>query len=248
MSLMALRDRAPVRSAATQAAPATGTEGLNDGSAHRWSGVTFLLAACAGTAFTVYAIRRVTGRGRHTVALVVSGLLAAVPGWFAWQTHVLEERLTSAVRSLTGIDDVEVDCQGFLREFRLDRNLGEVAYGQGGTPSKTAGLRDAVCDHLADWLDSDRDEPSIEEITALHVLTHEAVHLMGVSDERAAECRAMQRDAAMAVLLGASPEQGQALASRYAAEVYPRMPNGYTSPGCSEDGEYDESPDDGVWP
>jgi hypothetical protein len=180
--------------------------------------VTFLLAACAGTAFTVYAIRRVTGRGRHTVALVVSGLLAAVPGWFAWQTHVLEERLTSAVRSLTGIDDVEVDCQGFLREFRLDRNLGEVAYGQGGTPSKTAGLRDAVCDHLADWLDSDRDEPSIEEITAL------------------------------AVLLGASPEQGQALASRYAAEVYPRMPNGYTSPGCSEDGEYDESPDDGVWP
>ena len=49
----------------------------------------------------------------------------------------------------------------------------------------------------------------------------------------------MQRDAAMAEALGASPAEAQALARRYWTEVYPRMPDGYVG-GCGPGGTYDE--------
>jgi len=209
--------------------------------------VTWIAIAC-GLAFAVLLYRHLMKMAQHTVLLSITGVLAVVPGWFAWRTHQLEERLADAVQEISGVADAEVDCQGFLREFRLDNNLGEVQFGRDGTPSQTAGLRASVCDHLSDWLDSDKSTPSEDQIVAVHVLTHEAMHVAGITDERSAECQAMQSDARMAESLGATPRQAQTLATRYAMQVYPRMPSGYTSPGCSEDGEYDLTPGDGVWP
>lgn len=210
--------------------------------------MTLYLALFFGLLFGCFAIRHLMEKGRHPVAMAVTAVLTLVPGWFAWQTHQLESRLAEGVRAISGVSDARVDCQGFLREFRLDNNLGEVRYGRGGTTSNTAGLRDSVCDNLGDWLDSDKATPSLDQVIALHVLTHEAIHVSGNTDERGTECQAMQRDAEMAELLGATPAQAQHLAVRYAVEVYPFMPNGYTTPGCAENGAYDLSPGDGFWP
>jgi hypothetical protein len=105
-----------------------------------------------------------------------------------------------------------------------------------------------VCDNLSDYLGSDKESPTLDQVIAVHVLTHEATHVSGNTDERGTECQAMQRDAEMAEILRASRAQALHLAVRYNVEVYPRMPNGYTTPGCVENGEYDLTPDDGFWP
>ena len=40
-------------------------------------------------------------------------------------------------------------------------------------------------------------------MVAVHTLTHESIHMSGVTSESATECLAVQRDAEMARLLGA---------------------------------------------
>ena len=177
-----------------------------------------------------------------------AAVLAAVPGWFVWQTMQLENELSEAVQVISGRPDATVNCQGFLRGFRLDNNLGEVQRSRDGTMSTQADLRDSVCDNISSYLDSDKSNPSLDQVIAVHVLTHEAMHVAGDANERTTECNAMQADKEMAMQLGATAEQAQALATRYAAEVYPRMPNGYKAPECREDGAWDHTPDDGVWP
>ena len=70
--------------------------------------------------------------------------------------------------------------------------------------------------------------PSIEQLEAVHVLTHEAVHTSGVKSESLTECKAVQRDAQMARLLGASDAEAKALAWIYWRTIYPQMPDDYT--------------------
>ena len=73
------------------------------------------------------------------------------------------------------------------------------------------------------------------------------MHMRGETDEAAAECQAMQRDAAMARELGASPAAAAALAASYWRIDYPRMPDDYRSGECRPGGQMDEHLPDG-WP
>ena len=105
-----------------------------------------------------------------------------------------------------------------------------------------------TCQHLGSWYRSDRADPTLDEAIAVHVLTHEAMHVDGARDEATTECRALQRDERTVVLLGGSPQEGAALAERIATEVYPRMPEEYRSSECRPGGALDRTPDDGTWP
>jgi hypothetical protein len=128
--------------------------------------------------------------------------------------------------------------------------LGHVEFYE-GVPTGPAVISYSTCQNLAAyWRSSSREKsnPSKDEIVAVHVLTHESMHLTGVMDESLAECRAMQRDAVVAQRLGATPEQGRMLAMRYAEAVYPTMPAEYTSRDCVKGGKLDKTPTDGVWP
>ncbi len=74
----------------------------------------------------------------------------------------------------------------------------------------------------------------------MHVLTHEAMHMAGETAEAVAECRAVQRDARTAELLGATSQQARRLAAAYAGSVLPEMPDDYRSPDCIPGGALDE--------
>jgi hypothetical protein len=71
---------------------------------------------------------------------------------------------------------------------------------------------------------------------AVDVLAHESWHLAGVIDEAQTECRAVQTLAWTAEQLGATPEQGRALARRYLETGYPRLPERYRSGVCDVGG------------
>ena len=71
--------------------------------------------------------------------------------------------------------------------------------------------------------------------------------MAGTTNEAHAECEAVQRDAWTARLLGATAEQGQALASSYWREVYPRMNQTYRSSDCAAGARLDERLEHAPW-
>jgi len=151
----------------------------------------------------------------------------------------LESRLQDAASVVAG-GPVAVHCQTAGETWTdAGAELGYVRWGPGGVPERRTLIKYDACADLRSWLSSDKQDPRLDQVVAVHVLTHETMHMTGLTDEAHAECAAMQRDAAMAEELGATHAQAQALAHRYWLEVYPRMPDGYTG-GCGPGGQWDE--------
>ncbi len=176
------------------------------------------------------------------LVLVGAGLLVPVV-----RHHRLEQRLAVAASQLVGAP-VRVHCQTAGQEFvDAGAELGYVRWGRDGVPEHQTLVKHAQCGDLADYLGGGKDTPSEDEVVAVHVLTHEAMHMAGETAEAVAECQAVQRDARTAELLGATPEQARRLAETYYASVFPRMPDEYRSEDCVPGGRLDEGLPTAPW-
>jgi len=166
------------------------------------------------------------------VTLAVFGLL----GWqsyleYTWQHD--EKLYAQAIVPVAGKGKV-VHCQRLLATWVFaGAELGHVQYNSDGSISSEAWLTYETCHHLGLWMASDKANPTLDEVIAVHVLDHEAQHLAGVKSEANAECRAMQQDALIARRLGATDAEARALQWRYYTQVYPHMPSDYQAAGCS---------------
>jgi hypothetical protein len=173
---------------------------------------------------------------RGVMIPIVIGCLLAVP-WFL-RTR-LEGRLSDAASQVAG-RDVFVQCQSFSAALvDPSADLGHVAYNANGQAEPKTLIKRDQCKELADYLGSDKLDPSRDEIVAVHVLTHESIHMSGVVVEADAECLAMSQNERMARLLGAPPEAARQLALDYWRDVYPDMPSEYRSSDC--DPGFDEA-------
>ena len=145
----------------------------------------------------------------------------------------LEARLEDAASEIVG-RRVQVHCQSFGEAF-VDAGveLGYVRFGPDGVPERATLIKREPCADLRAYLGSDKTQPTRDQVVAVHTLTHEAVHMSGVTVEAQTECLAVQRDAEMARLLGASVEEAESLARYYWVNVYPRMPDGYRTSDCT---------------
>ncbi|MFC6236712.1 hypothetical protein [Longivirga aurantiaca] len=184
------------------------------------------------------------GLGLIAVPLVVLGVTER-------QWVDAEHRFSAVARALApGTDGVH--CQRLGETFTYaGAELGHVDWDEDGVPTGPAMVSYETCGRLAAYRNSsgtERSDPPLDQVIAVHVLTHEAMHLAGRLREADAECAAMQRDAWVAQQLGATAAEGQALAETYWREVYPRMPDAYTDDACTADGDLDETPGDGQWP
>ena len=134
--------------------------------------------------------------------LAALAVAAAVPG--VLRSHQ-ERRLGGAASVLAGAP-VAVRCQS-LGQAVLDGGpeLGYVRWRADGKPEPWTLIKRDQCRHLAAYVRSAKRRPSRDEVVAVHVLTHEAMHLAGRLSEAGAECAAVQRDAHTARLLGDAP-------------------------------------------
>jgi hypothetical protein len=170
--------------------------------------------------------------------------------WTERQWVTAEKKFTAVALSIEPVA-AGVHCQRLGESFvSVGSDLGHVDF-EDGVPSGPAVISYQTCNDLAAYWRStvrEKDTPPIEQVIAVHVLTHESVHLTGSLTESITECRAVQRDAVVAQRLGATKEQGRALALRYWTEVYPHLSDDYVTRDCHEDGPMDRTPHDGVWP
>jgi hypothetical protein len=178
-----------------------------------------------------------------TLAVVLALLLPVLWTEFRWLR--VQAAATTAVQTLTGNPAARVHCQRALATFLwAGADLGRVEWDE---PDR-AWLTLETCQHLGSWYRSDHLAPTLDEAVAVHVLTHEAMHVAGDRNEATTECRALQHDSRTVVLLGGTTEQGTALAKRIATEVYPTMRDEYRTPECRPGGTLDLTPGDGTWP
>jgi hypothetical protein len=206
--------------------------------------VTSLLLALAVRRGTRLAEPGGASRG----ALILFLLPTLAFGWaFAHEVRHqwTQARATAVTRELTGNPDATSVCQRYAPDLLdLSQNAGHV---MSDTPN-VAHLRRTTCNDFFSWLTSDMVDPTREQIVAVHVVVHEAMHVAGEFSEGIAECWAMQRDAEAAEFLGAGPEDAQVLAEAYYTEIYPTMSPEYRSVDCSPDEELDLTPGDGQFP
>lgn len=193
----------------------------------------------------VDALGRVKAFPYISVGLVgLLAVLAALPGI---RRSSLEHRLAKVASSLAGAK-VRVHCQSLGGAFiDAGAELGYVKYGADGVPARATLIKHDQCGNLASYLKSGKHHPSAAQVVAVHVLTHEAMHMAGTTNEARAECAALQRDAATARLLGASAHDAAALARTYWLTVYPFMPDDYRDAMCAAGGVLDEGLRDGPW-
>lgn len=178
-----------------------------------------------------------------SVAIVLTLLVPAL--WTEMRWVRVQSAATTAVQQLTGNPAARVQCQRALDTLLwAGADLGRVEWAE---PDR-AWLTLETCQHLGSWYRSDHEAPTLEEAIAVHVLTHEAMHVAGDRNEATTECRALQNDARTVVLLGGSAEQGSALAERIVTDVYPTMSEEYRTAECRPGGALDLTPEDGSWP
>ena len=85
-------------------------------------------------------------------------------------------------------------------------------------------------------------------LTAVHVLSHESVHLHGFYDEELTDCAAIQITAWVAMALGADEAFARSLAREYWTDFHLPRTGAYQSVACHDGGSLDLFPDRSGWP
>ena len=199
------------------------------------------------------------------VKLTISALVVTALAWWVAdrQDRVGNERRLSAIASQIAGRDVRVSCPGPLgRLLGWDIVEGSVRFGADGKPADETKIRKQSCAEL-DALAEGRRSKELEctgrtgiacgrngreTVMAVDVLAHESWHLHGVIDEAETECRSLQTMAWTAQQLGATAEQGHAMALAQYTGVYQEMPEAYRSGACVDGGALDLRPDDKRFP
>ena len=193
-------------------------------------------------------VRVIDPRGSRRASVILLVLATALFGWalgFEVRHQRVQATATEVTRELTGNPDAVAVCQRLTPDLLdLSQNAGHVAWDQ----PEVSHLRRSTCNAFFSWLVGDKADPSFDQVEAVHVVVHEAMHVAGQYDEGVAECWAMQSDAEAAELLGADPEDARALADAYYREHFPFMHPAYRHGGCTDGGGLDLTPGDGQFP
>jgi len=206
-------------------------------------------ALCALTLFVRWLVNRQRSTRCEFPAISIGScaVLAVVVSLPVVMRVNLDDRLSHDASKLIGVH-VAVNCQTLTgSSLDMGRELGYVEFGADGVPEHKTVIKHQQCNDLEAYLDSNKRHPSAAQVLAVHVLTHESMHMSGITSESIAECYATQHDAQMAEIMGASPDAARALAAQYWKTVYPSMPDGYTTPACRPGGSLDLHLPDAGW-
>lgn len=175
--------------------------------------------------------------------VVVFGVATVFTLHMVVQEALLERKLMKVARDLYSVRH-PIECASFFRAMS-----GEFAPAGGGvawvrTKKQDAVLAMDVCDNLKSLINNPR-QWSPEQAWAVHVFTHEVMHLRGELDEQRTDCQAYQRSAQVAQALGVRQEQALQMTLHMFREIYPRHP--YNSTECAKGRGLDENLPTSPW-
>ena len=169
------------------------------------------------------------------IMLAISGGLA----FFPIKGMLFEHKLGKVAAALIEHDSVVVNCQSTYESMF---NLGVAGFVRRG--SGVINIEVRTCDDLKEYLKNPA-SAGPRELFALHVLSHEAMHVAGFINEYLTDCKAFQRNHRTAKLLGV-PE-GIANQNAITIHRYRSTRHTYYTKDCEPGGPYDEKLPDAVW-
>lgn len=184
--------------------------------------------------------------GDNNIIMITVIAIILVPTIYAETRYqITETNLTQIVKTISKNKNGNIHCQRLSETyFNASQNLGQV----NSTQPNTAMLSYQTCQDLFSYINSPKNEPTIQEIQAVHVLTHESIHVSGDYNESSTECKAVQYNAKTAKLLGATTINSQKLAEKYYTTMYPNLRKNYITEECAENKELDQTPNDDQFP
>lgn len=165
--------------------------------------------------------------------------LMLVSGYPPLQHALFQRELTQASAQLLKNENVFVNCNS---TFDSIYHLGMAGFVYRGSDEINLEVR--TCSDLKDYLQAPA-SANTEQLYALHVLTHEAMHVAGEFNETLTDCKAFQRNHRMAKLLGVADvvaEQNAIDIHRNRSRRHP-----YYSEQCEPGTHMDEKLADAVW-
>jgi len=175
--------------------------------------------------------------------------LALACAWQPFKIWRFERHLAANASELADHRPATVHCNTIL-DTMLDSE--QLASGHANLQSGEIVFQYGWCERLLDYLAAP-EQADAEDFFALHMFTHESMHVRGEANEAKTECQAIQRDYRVAKMLGVPPELAhkQALA-HYQNSYLPRKQQGalsaqYYSDECTPGGALDEHLDDSTW-
>lgn len=182
---------------------------------------------------------------RFDPAFFVFLTIAVVLAFFPVRQYSFERKLEMAVEQLTHRYGVSVTCQSRLGSLFHRNKLGYVR-----TDDYEIRLRPDICSTLRSYIANPEQAnrqaiADYDAVLALHVLTHEAMHINQEYDEVKADCQAYQRNHKMAEHLGVaakSAAQSAIVIHRFRNTQHP-----YYSKQCEPMRALDEKLAGAVW-
>jgi hypothetical protein len=170
---------------------------------------------------------------------VLAGLVLLF-AWFPFDHWRFERLLTEKAIALSGNPAADVHCSSISSSV-FDHPL---LSGRAHTDSGDIHIQYPTCPQLKAYVD-DPERAGLEEIVAMHVFVHEAMHVRGESNEQRTDCMAIQRSYRAARLLGASERAAEAHGLAYYQGPY--RAHHYRSDECVPGGALDERLSDSSW-
>lgn len=172
-------------------------------------------------------------------------IAALVVGSFPLREILFEYKLARAASKVVGNLEVDVNCLSTAGGFWHYDKAGFVQRHTGNIK-----MHEYVCDNIRTYLrdPEEANKTAIlnqEIVFALHVLTHEAMHVARVYDELKADCKAFQRNHRMAEALGVPPRV--AAQTAIVAHRFRYKNHAYYNPECEPGGPLDDKLPDAVW-
>ncbi len=172
---------------------------------------------------------------------VVAGLavLCGSPAYKIWQ---LEKDLSAyaagfadrpnATVSCTSVFDSIFDPYDMTRAGSAFIETGKIVFHHGW------------CQRFMDYMDDPRNTTD-DEIFAMHVFTHEVMHIRGEYNEARTDCQAIQRNHTLARAMGVSEYLARRNALHYYNVLYKSHP--YFNKECAPGKKMDEKLPDSIW-
>jgi hypothetical protein len=176
---------------------------------------------------------------RVVAPLIAAALVLVVLGVHGHIRRVEVEHRAGEVASAIAGHDVRVHCPGPIRRHALyEITEGRVRFSAEGVPDPETNLSARACDGLRRALDRGASldlqclkwncsKADTQAAMGLAVLTHESVHMRGVSDEGLTECEAQRRVEATALAFGLTPQSAADVAYWQRTDYAEMLPDRY---------------------
>ena len=164
----------------------------------------------------------------------------ALPAYKTWR---LEKLLSEKAPVIAERPNVIVKCNSMFETLFDGKGVSSPA----GTAYFETGeifFESGWCKNFMEYLD-DPGNATPDQIFAMHIFTHETMHIRGEENEKRTDCQAIQRNHLVGELFGIDPSISRRNANTYYYDFYPKHP--YFDKNCKPGGKFDERLPNSIW-